>query len=394
MNRNAMITWMAGGVLSLAATVTTCAAADASASQPGPSSAANAVPASRPAPTWSEAEFQKIASMMTGSWRTTTAVAGSEGAAEIVISAAPVYVEGVPDVMYVEVARADAMHAPYRQTLWQFYKGKGGKTHLKTIEFRRPKGEMGSLIGMWAAPEAFPAVSADDLVATLDMEVVPAGAGFTGKTLHPYPTSAGGAVEMTSEFTLTLDSLQTTDRGFGPDGKVVWGSSEGQAYTYKKFDPDFKVERLDGGLVVIDFVHPAGDTVVQQSDKVTVQYSGYLANGFRFDTSRDKPQPFTFTQGTLIPGWNVGLDGATKGTIRRLAIPPAMAYGDRGAGRTIPPGSPLYFDIEILAIERPAPVVPEQPRLDQPKPDQPAGNADPHAGHSHGEQPQQPKKPE
>ncbi|MCC6679147.1 MAG: FKBP-type peptidyl-prolyl cis-trans isomerase [Phycisphaerales bacterium] len=173
---------------------------------------------------------------------------------------------------------------------------------------------------------------------------------------------------MTSEVTLTPDSLETVDRGFGADGKVVWGSSEGQKYTYKKFDSGVKAQRLDGGLVVIDFTHPSGELEVSQADKLTVQYSGFLGNGLKFDTSRDKPQPFTFTQGTLIPGWNVGLLGATKGTIRRLAIPATMAYGERGAGRTIPPNSNLYFEVEILSIERPTPPPPEQPKVDAPAP--------------------------
>jgi hypothetical protein len=320
--------------------------------------------------------------MVTGSWKTTSPVDGSEGnKTDIVIHAAPVRIEGLPDVMYVEVARADAMHTPYRQTLWQFYKGKGGKTHVKTIEFRTRKGEVGSLVGMWAAPEAFPAVfTAEDIVATLDIELEPKGAGYAGRTPHPYPTSAGGAVEMTTEVVVTPDSIETVDRGFGPDGKVVWGPADGQKYVYRKFDPGVNVERLDGGLVVIDFARPAGDLKIEQADKVTVQYSGFLANGSKFDTSRDKPQPFTFTQGTLIPGWNVGLIGATKGTIRRLAIPAAMAYGDRGAGRTIPPNSPLYFEIEVLAIERPTPPPAEQPQVPPP------------AGGAPGSE--QPKKPE
>lgn len=378
MNRKAMMIGLAGGVLTMAA----AAIAQPPANQPTPPVSSN-TPAA--APTWSDAEFGKIAAMVTGSWKTTAPVAGPEGSkTDIVIHAAPVRIEGMSDVMYVEVARADAMQTPYRQTLWQFYKGKGGKTHIKTIEFRTHKGEVGSLTGIWAAPEAFPlGFTVDDVVATLDIELEPKGSGYAGKTPHPYPTSAGGAVEMTTEVAITPDAIETVDRGFGPDGKVVWGPTDGQKYTYKKFDPKVNVERLDGGLVVIDFTQPAGDLKIEQADKLTVQYTGYLSNGTRFDTSRDKPQPFTFTQGTLIPGWNVGLLGATKGTVRRLVIPAAMAYGDRGAGRTIPPNSPLYFEIEILAIERPTPPPPEQPQVPPTTP--PTGG---NTGNT------QPKKPE
>lgn len=379
MNRHLKIVCLAGGVVALAAGLST----GQPGSQPGnqPSLAPTASPAPA-APTWTDAEFGKIAGMVAGSWKTTAPVAGSDGSStSIVISAAPVRVEGLSDVMYAEVARADSMHAPYRQMLWQFYRNKG-KVRVKTIEFRQPGGEVGSLVGLWAAPELFPEFTTRDLVTTLDIELEPKGAGYAGKTPHPYPTSAGGAVEMTSEIAITPDSLETTDRGFGGDGKVVWGSAEGAKYTYKKFDPGVKIQKFDGGTVAIDFTHPDGELKIAQADKVTVQYSGYLGNGFRFDTSRDKPQPFTFTQGTLIPGWNVGLNGATKGTIRRLAIPATMAYGERGAGRTIPPNSNLYFDIEVMSIERPTPPPPEQPQVDTPA-TPPTGNT-----------PADPKKPQ
>lgn len=382
MNRNAMIVCLAGGVLAAAAAL--------SAGQPGASQpeAPAATPAAPAAPTWTDPEFGKIAGMVQGSWKTTAPVSGADGAsADIVLQIAPVRIEGIPDTLYVEVARADAMHAPYRQTLWQIYRNQG-KVRIKTIEFRQPGGEMGSLVGLWAAPDMFPSFTGRDLITTLDIELEPTGAGYAGKTPHPYPTSTGGAVEMTSELAITPDGLETADRGYGPDGTVVWGASEGQKYSYRKFDPGVTVNRIDGGTVTIDFVHPAEGLAVAQTDKVTVHYSGYLGNGTRFDTSRDKPQPFTFTQGTLIPGWNVGLVGATKGTIRRLAIPSTMAYGERGAGRTIPPNSNLYFEVEILAIDRPAPPAPEQPN-----PDAPATPGTPPDAQQPG-QPAQPAKPE
>lgn len=377
MNRSSMIVWLAGGLLVLAA--------DAAPGQPGSNQPAPAnTTASTPAqPAWTDPEFGKIAGLVTGSWKSTSPVAGAEGdSAEIVISVAPVSIPGMTDLLYAEVARADALHAPYRQTLWQFYRHQG-KIRVKTIEFRQPGGEVGSLVGLWAAPDFFPAFTPRDLVTTLDIQLEPKGAGYVGKTPHPYPTSAGGAVEMTSEVAITPDSLETIDRGYGPDGKIVWGASEGQRYTYKKFDTGVKAQRLEGGVVAIDFKHPDGDLKIAQGDKLTVQYTGYLGNGTRVDTSRDKPQPFTFTQGSLIPGWNVGLNDATKGTIRRLAIPATMAYGERGAGRAIPPNSDLFFEVEILAIDRPTPPPAEQPNVETSPKSPPPGAA-----------PAEPKKPE
>ena len=94
---------------------------------------------------------------------------------------------------------------------------------------------------------------------------------------------------------------------------------------------------------------------------LTVHYTGWLlepgALGYRgkkFDSSRDRGQPFRFTlgQGRVIKGWDVGMVGMQVGTIRRLVIPPEMAYGSRGLGNgLIPPNATLVFEVELLGIE-------------------------------------------
>ena len=91
-----------------------------------------------------------------------------------------------------------------------------------------------------------------------------------------------------------------------------------------------------------------GDRQVQIGDKIAVHYVGTLKNGTKFDSSRDRNQPFEFTVGQgVIQGWSEGTIGMKLGEIRKLSIPSDLGYGDEGT-TGIPGGSDLYFEIELL----------------------------------------------
>jgi FKBP-type peptidyl-prolyl cis-trans isomerase FkpA len=94
-------------------------------------------------------------------------------------------------------------------------------------------------------------------------------------------------------------------------------------------------------------------TVAEAGKTVTVQYTGWLTNGTKFDSSKDHGQPFTFQLGAgqVINGWDQGVVGMKVGGVRKLTIPPSLGYGASGAGRgVIPPNATLVFEVELLGV--------------------------------------------
>ena len=109
------------------------------------------------------------------------------------------------------------------------------------------------------------------------------------------------------------------------------------------------------GLTIDDKVEGTGDSP-SAGDVCVMHYTGWLyengQKGPKFDSSRDRGQPFEFTigRGQVIAGWDEGVATMQVGGQRTLIIPPELGYGAHGAGRVIPPNSTLLFDVELLGI--------------------------------------------
>jgi len=106
------------------------------------------------------------------------------------------------------------------------------------------------------------------------------------------------------------------------------------------------------GDLQIEEIKVGSGTEATAGQRVTVHYVGTLTNGNKFDSSRDRGKGFDFMLGKqqVIKGWDVGVAGMKVGGMRKLTIPPEMAYGDRGFPPVIPPGSTLVFEVELLSV--------------------------------------------
>jgi len=111
------------------------------------------------------------------------------------------------------------------------------------------------------------------------------------------------------------------------------------------------------GLQYEDTVEGSGETAAP-GHEVRVHYTGWLYDngvaGRKFDSSKDRGDPFEFSLGAgmVIRGWDEGVAGMKIGGTRKLVIPPQLGYGARGAGGVIPPNATLLFEVELLGLSK------------------------------------------
>jgi FKBP-type peptidyl-prolyl cis-trans isomerase len=115
---------------------------------------------------------------------------------------------------------------------------------------------------------------------------------------------------------------------------------------------NIKVQPTESGMYYIE-VKRGNGAQAEKGKKVTVNYKGMLLDGTVFDESKSHDKPFEFTIGNneVIPGWDEGIAKMKKGGKAKFIIPSKLGYGSSGAGNTIPPFSPLVFEVELLDVK-------------------------------------------
>lgn len=120
-----------------------------------------------------------------------------------------------------------------------------------------------------------------------------------------------------------------------------------------------ELQKTTSGLQYVDIQEGHG-IQPDPASVVKVHYTGYLNNGQKFDSSVDRGEPAQFSLSGVIPGWTEGVGSMKVGGKRKLIVPYALAYGERGRGGHIPPKATLIFDVELLEVVStpPAPTPP------------------------------------
>src|SRR6266851_2662456 len=157
---------------------------------------------------------------------------------------------------------------------------------------------------------------------------------------------------MKQRFALVFSLIAILGIAFGC-GSANKSSTPGTTSTSSSMKVNGQPTTTASGLQYWDIVVGTGATAVA-GNTVKVHYSGFLTTGEKFDSSRDRGEPFSFPLGAgqVIKGWDEGVAGMKVGGQRQLRIPPQLGYGTAGAGGAIPPNATLIFDVELLEVSK------------------------------------------
>ncbi len=177
------------------------------------------------------------------------------------------------------------------------------------------------------------------------------GAGGRGPTIPPYSTLIYNVEVVDLQSKEAYEKEQAELKKKEEQKKETAKAEESVKLNKYLKDNNITVKPTTSGLYYIEQTKGTGVRAVA-GKTVSVHYTGTLLNGTKFDSSRDRNEPFEFMlgKGQVIPGWEEGIALMTVGTKATLIIPSKIAYGDRDMG-TIPPYSTLVFEVELLDVK-------------------------------------------
>ena len=148
---------------------------------------------------------------------------------------------------------------------------------------------------------------------------------------------------MASTFLITIPVPDYSAKSYGYSGKIAPQHNKSLEEIMKTTASGLQYEDTNIG----------DGTEAKAGDTVSVHYTGWLKDGAKFDSSKDRKQAFSFNLGAgmVIKGWDEGVAGMKIGGTRKLTIPSDLGYGARGAGGVIPPNATLIFEVELLEIK-------------------------------------------
>jgi len=313
-----------------------------------------------PAPRWSSQSVASVGDLLEGSWRSAEPIAvlddpateqdESEQAVHVVMHVARVRGIDAPNLMYVELARADTLNHPYHQSLLQLVEFPD-HVRLRSIEIASRGSGLTTYAGLWAAPDVFPRFEPERLIPRMDIPLEPTEEGFRGRTPHRYPTLVGQAVETLSEIEIHPDYLVMHDRGLSGTGETVWG----ERIRFEPYDPPVEVRRHEGDLVIVEYP-PTGDArAAEEGDMLEWAYEIWLYDNARMVASSDfhgQSLRVRHPMEQFIRAMQVAADEPREGTIYRIYAPAEFAFGEQGnARRLVPPNATVIVHTKLLSID-------------------------------------------
>ena len=215
----------------------------------------------------------------------------------------------------------------------------GGNNSTKEVVLTSKQDSVAYFMGMMTGSQLKEAFQME----SFDAAIVAAGVqgGFDGDSASLITKDEGSA--MAQAYFQELQAAKN-DEMFGS------AKADGEKFL-TEMETKEGVTGTGSGLLFLANQEGSGDHPTA-TDKVTVHYTGKLMDGTVFDSSVDRGEPATFGLNQVIPGWTEGLQLMTPGSKYTFYIPYYLAYGEQGAGQSIPPFATLIFDVELISIDK------------------------------------------